>query len=72
MNGQVINTLFDWASKNNRKTQREFASFWGKHIDAYRFDESCGADGSGRINMTMADRIIEEFQANSLLKESNN
>lgn len=63
MNGQALNTLFDWASKNNRKTQKEFVVFWSKYIDAYRFDESCGADGSGRINMTMVDRIIEFFQS---------
>ena len=60
--GQAVSLLLEWASKNKRSTQKDFATFLQAKISAYAYDESCGADGSGTINMTMMQRMLESFE----------
>lgn len=62
MTTQALASLLDWATKSKRVKQKEFISFYKEKNEAYRFDESCGANGSGLLNMTMIERMIKDFE----------
>ena len=62
MTAQAITSLLEWARKHSAKEQKAFAKFYAQKVETFKYDESCGGNPQGTVNMTVLERMLQVFE----------